>query len=245
MMRILLLIIITVSISGCKKDSMCNCLQSTGEEITGTRNISSFTQIDLHNNIDLVYHTDTFNHVSVTAGKKLIDGITTEVENGILVLRNKNRCNWTRSFSNTFVVDVWIKQLDRITVYDASSNIRFADTLKQDEFHLNSWSSTGDYYLKLNIGTAYLELHTGPADIYAEGEIGVAYVYSAGYGKIDMDDLDADDVYIANKGTNDLYIKAHNRIDAEISYLGNIYYKGNPSQVDQTITNSGRLIHLN
>ena len=230
---------------GCKKDSMCNCLKSTGSDATETRTVAPFTKIELYNNVDLIIHTDTFYHLSVTAGSHLVDGVKTEVEDGILKLRNKNRCNWVRSFKNKFTVDVWIKTLDNITVYDASGNIDFADTLKQNDFRIDSWSSSGDYHLKLNCSNATLALHTGPADLYAQGHVGVNSVYSASYGKIDLLEMNCDDIYIANKGTNDLYIKANHRIGAEITYIGNIYYKGNPSQVDQRISGTGKLIHIN
>lgn len=227
----------------CEKDSLCNCTESTGSTVTETRSISPFTRIELRNNVDLVVHTDTFYHLSVTAGSHLVDGIKTEVEGNTLKLSNINRCNWLRSFKNTFIVDVWVNSLEEITVEEASGNIDFADTLKQN-LVLNSGSSTGDYHLKLDCSSATLALHTGPADLYVQGHIGVTYAYSSGYGKIDMSETDSDDIYIANFGTNDLYIKANKRIDAELSYVGNIYYRGNPSQIDEKYTNSGRLINI-
>lgn len=224
---------------------MCNCLQSTGSNSTETRTVSAFSQIELYNNLDLVLHTDTFYHLSVTAGSQLIDGVKTDVENGVLKLRNINRCNWLRSFKNKFVVEVWVKSLDNITIYDASANIDFTDTLNQPEFRLDSWSSTGEYNLKLNCTAATLALHTGPADIYAQGHIGVSSVYSVGYGKIDLRDVQSDDIYVTNGGTNDLYINAAKRIGAQLTYVGNIYYIGNPTRVDEKFTNKGRLIKIN
>ncbi len=229
---------------GCKKDSLHNCIEGTGSVTTETRNVKPFTQIELYNNVDLILHIDSSYGLTVTAGAHLVDGISTEVEDGILKLKNKNRCNWLRSFKNNFVVDVWVKSLNHITIYDASGNIDFADTLKQD-FRFDSWSSTGDYHLKLNCNTATLALHTGPADLYAEGHVGVNYVYSVGYGKMDLRNVDADDVYVKNGGTNDLYINANKIIGATLTYVGNIYYRGNPSQVNEVFSNKGRLIKIN
>ncbi len=245
-MRALLYTVLFFAIAiqvGCKKDSMCNCTQSTGNSTTETRSAQPFTHIDLADNIDLVIHIDTFYQIKVTAGAHLLDGVKTEVKNNTLYLSNINRCNWLRSFKNSFTVDVWLPSLEEIYVNDASGNIDCADTLKQNLI-LNSGSSTGDYHLKLNCSTATLALHTGPADLYVTGHIGVTYAYSSGYGTIDMSETDSDDIYISNLGTNDLYIKANKRIDAQLSYLGNIYYRGNPSQVDEKYTNSGRLINI-
>ncbi len=234
-------------ISGCKKDSLCNCTESTGGTSTEVRSVNEFTQIELYNNVDLILHIDTFYRVNITAGSHLMDGVTSDVENGILQLRNKNKCNWLRSYSNKFVADVWIKKesLTHLSIHDASGNIDFADTLKIAEFRLDNWSSTGDYHLKLNCNSATLALHTGPADIVAVGHVGVSYIYSTGYGKMDLLNLNSDDVYVTNNSTDDLYINANKRIGAEIGYIANIYYTGNPSQVDAKITNTGKLIHIN
>jgi len=253
MIRYLILVTIfsVCMFSSCKKDSTCNCFDSTGSTSTEIRSVSPFTQIELYNNVDLVLHTDTFYHLTVTAGSNLLDEVKTEVEDGVLKLRNKNRCNWIRSFKNTFVVEVWLKakndttSLENITIFDASGNIDCKDPIQQNEFRLDNRSSTGDYRLKLNCTTATLALHTGSATIYAEGHVGVNYAYNISSGKMDLRNLDSDDIYVTNSGTNDTYIKANNLIEAELGYIGNIYYTGSATQIIEKYSNTGRLINLN
>src|SRR5687768_15052079 len=109
MMSRLVLFFCLISLSSCSKDDWCNCLKSEGPQTTQIRDLAEFTAVELDHNIDLVVKQDTFYKVEVTCGKNLLDGISTEVNYGKLVLNNNNKCNWLRDLDNKFTVTINVK----------------------------------------------------------------------------------------------------------------------------------------
>ncbi|HOS48188.1 MAG TPA: DUF2807 domain-containing protein [Bacteroidia bacterium] len=242
MKKIVFIIFLSISLSACK--DACDCFKGTGDVVTEIRSVSEIKSVDLGNNVDLVIHYDSVPKMRVTAGSHLLGKISTENENGVLKIRNTNKCNWVRNFDPVLIVDLWVPTLSGIYIENASGDVTFSDTLSVSDFRLDSFSSTGNYQLKLKQGTATLAIHNGPADLTAEGEIGNLYLYGVGYGKMDCLKLKTANAYINNKGTNGFYVNPTDILEATINGSGNVYYTGNPSTIKKTETASGKLIHL-
>ena len=228
MQSLLIVTLIVLFFSGCQKADLCDCMKGTGKEITVSRPASPFKSITLNKKADLHIHYDTTYRITVSAGEKVIDDLTTSISNGNLQIENNNKCNWVRNFDNSFRVDVYTPGLTNLEIENSSGNIYFEDTLTSENFLFQSWESSGDYFLQLNCGTVTIALQTGPASIYASGKIGVGYLWNSGGGKFDALALHADDIYSTNIGTNDLLLYPEKRLEAFIGYSGNIYIKGNP-----------------
>ncbi|HEX5003473.1 MAG TPA: head GIN domain-containing protein [Bacteroidia bacterium] len=227
----------------CGKDSLCNCGKRTGPIVSETRNCASFSEIEMNNNIDLVVIPDTFCSVQVTCGANLLDGITTTVENGRLILHNKNKCNWLRDLENRFTVTATVKQLSYL-VSNGTGDIHFSDTLRTTPFLFESINATGDYHLLFNCDRVELKLHTGPADIYASGYAKDLYLYSVANGYAYAKELKTETCTVHTESTGDTYVNASTSLHAEIGYTGDVYYSGSASTV-RTGNGSGNLIQLN
>lgn len=228
--------------SGC--NSAGDCFHGTGSVITEDRNLAAITNIYLTGNIDLIVHKDSNRRMRVKAGENLIDGIETKVESGTLRISNTNKCNWVRHLDPELVVEIWTDTLEGILVEDATGNMEFSDTLSTTIFRLDIFNSYGSYNIKTNTETLTLAIHNGAADIKAEGTSINQYIYHVGYGEINALGVSSENVYINNRGTNDIFIRTKNLLDAKIEYTGNIYYNGNPGTINQQITGTGKLIKL-
>lgn len=228
---ILIILLSALLQQGCKKSALCDCVKSTGTVITEERTTTPFHYVELNNKVNLYVHQSPEYKITVTAGKHLIEKVTTETDNGILRIDNENKCNWVRDFNNTFDVHIYLPVLDTLEVFESSGNIYFIDTMKVDRFSFQSWSSTGDYYLKLDASTSYMALQTGPASLYAEGKTGVSYMWNQGQGLYDARNLIADDIYATNRSMNREYLFAKNKLYAKIEFSGDLYYGGNPPDI--------------
>jgi Putative auto-transporter adhesin, head GIN domain len=229
---------------GCRKNALCDCLKSNGTIITEDRPVTPFHYVEMNNKVNLYVHSSAVYRITVTAGNHLIDKVTTEIDNGILRIDNKNKCNWVRSFKNNFDVHVYLPVLDTLEVFESSGNINFIDTMYADRFSFQSWSSTGDYRFKVKAGTAYFALQTGPASLYAEGSCSIAYMWNQGQGLYDARNFICDDIYISNRSMNHEYIYARYRLYAKIEFSGNIYCRGNPSDLKVDDYGGGEFIPL-
>jgi len=240
-MNRLVLLFCVILFSSCSKDDWCNCLKSEGAQTTEIRDLPEFTAVELDHNIDLVVKQDTFYKVEVTCGKNLIDGISTEVNYGKLVLNNNNKCNWLRDLDNKFTVTITVKDLVAIENFGAG-NINFQDTLHTNVFQIDNREGSGNLNLILDCNEAYLKTHTGPADIIASGKVNYCYVYCAGNGYFRGRQLESKDVYVQSVSTGNCYVNASNSLTVRIEYDGDVYYTGNPATIESVISGNGQLI---
>lgn len=242
MKSILYFILISfICLQSCKKDDLCNCMESTGSRITTARITETFNSIELNNNIDVILTPDTVHYVEISCGKNLQDGIKTDVVNGRLKIRNVNKCNWLRDFKNEFILNIHYVSIQQIT-NNGSGNLSCADTLRENYLKVDSWNGTGSLAFLFNGGEIYLKVHTGPADMIAGGKADLLYIYAAGNGYMKTADLEARNVYVTTNSTGDCEVFPQQELEATINYNGDVYYKGTPVVISKIITGKGRLI---
>jgi hypothetical protein len=238
-----LLILISAVLSGCKKDSLCNCFESTGNNTTETRLLADFTAMEMDNNVDVVLVPGSVSQVKVTCGKNLVDGIRTEVKDSKLYISNKNKCNWLRDFKIKFTVEVFYDELTNIT-NRGSGNLSCNGQLKMPVFQVDSWNGSGILNFDLDCNEVFFKLHTGPADIFATGKTGTMYIYSAGNGYVKVAAVESENTYVTSKSTGDCEVNAINKLEAIIEYNGDVYYKGSPANLKTEITGKGKMIAI-
>lgn len=234
--------LIILIVSSCTR--IDDCFHGTGVEKTEYRSVVPFSGIILSDNINLRFRQDSVYSLSVTAGEHLLKGIETRFEENTLHLENNNRCNWVRRFDKQVTVYVCAPQLNSLFIESSTGSVVFEDTLKTKQFNLDSYSGMGVYEILLDVETTYLKMHTGPSDLKVSGYAGFLLNYNSGMGHNDCLSLHADSAVAINKGTNDLKVNAKNRLDIELEGSGNIYYSGNPTELNSRISGSGRLIKL-
>jgi hypothetical protein len=235
------LFLFCLTFAGCKKDHMLDCFKNAGETKTEERSATPFVNIDLNDNVDLVINPNSPFYIKVTAGENLVDGIITELNGNTLYIRNENRCNWMRSFSNTYTVEVGMDKPEKITYY-GSGDIYCKDTIRSEEFTFDCTNGSGSINFLFNCNKTNLNNHTGRTDIHAKGYSGVSFIYINDVGTMDASELDTYYSYLRNRSTGDMKVKVKVSLSAAILYNGNIYYTGNPVHIDQEVTGKGRLI---
>ncbi len=221
---------------------MLDCLTSTGKTITEYRTAGVFQNIELENTIDLEIYPDTTPFIHVTAGEHLVDGIITELSGNTLYIRNENRCNWVRSFENTYKVKIGMRDLSHIAYY-GSGEIRCMDTIRTKNFTFDSWNGSGSIYLLFNCDATYINNNAGRPDIHAAGKTGLSYLYIHDTATLEADKLESGYTFMRNSSTGDCTVYVTKEIEAEIVYYGNVYYSGSPYRVVEKRTGEGRLIH--
>jgi hypothetical protein len=244
-LRILFYFIIALGVASCDKANRCDCFKSTGSITREHRTIPGFNKISVSDNINLYILQDTFCSIIVEAGEHLISSIKTEVTDSCIYLTNENKCNWVRSFKNKVNIYLRYKRIKGLIYNTGSGNISTMDTLYTDYFQFDDIAGSGNINFKIVSNTSWFNLHTGPADLTVSGRSGVSYLYSAGNGKADLSHFPSGFLYITNNSTNNCYTNVEKLIEAQIGYVGDIYYTGNPYSISTKITGSGKLIKTN
>ena len=236
----ILLISVLLVLAGCQK-SGSNCMTNAGKIIFERRLVADFDTIDVGNYVNLYLTQDSANSVSVESGQNIIDGITTEVLNRTLFIRNINTCNWMRSYNTPVNAHISVKNLAKI-LYNSSGNITATTPISSSKFSFVAWGGAGTIDLNLSILEGSFALVMGTATIKLHGYATVNSVFSGDFGLIDARNLRTVYTYVKNEGSNDCYVNSSKFLDATISSIGNIYFTGAADSVVTHIKGEGRLI---
>jgi hypothetical protein len=232
--------VMLIACLACNRDS---CPFSAGKNSSQTRNLPAFSSIVLNDKINLILTQDTVQSITVSGDNNLLPGIHTDVTDGTLTIENRNGCNFLRDPGYVINVYVATSRLQYITYYGAG-NITSTNTLNAGEFTVDSWTGTGSVNLMVNCGLFRANVRNANATITVSGQATAVSVYCAEAGSVNLINLSAVDVYVDQKSVRDSYVNVSGQLRADIVYLGNLYYQGNPTKIDTLITSSGRLIHL-
>lgn len=220
------------------------CVSSTGKTITQDRTPLPYHYIEVYDNINLILNQDTsFTGIKVEAGENLIDGITTDIDQGRLVLRNRNSCNWLRSFEVPVNVYLTFTRLDTLIVHSAGT-INFTNDWANDSIFFNVIEGGGQIDLRLNVLKAYLHVDFGTYSLNVAGHSQVTFISNQGYGPLHAEGLSSKFTYIYTYSPNDIFITADIELGVEIKNIGNVYYHGDPAIIYSIITGKGKLIEF-
>lgn len=240
---IIALFLISALFSNCKREQMDDCFTGTGKIKTESRLLDPFSHLVLDDLIEVTYATAPTHSLRLKAGENLLDGIKTEVKDGILRIQNENRCNWVRSFKKKIEITLFAPELQSLEMYGGSSFF-CSDTLKTQDFRTNLWGASGKLEVLLAADYVELKSHTGPADILANGSCRELVAYSNGNGSLNCLALLSEKALVVNQNTGKIEVQVTQEMKVDLRGSGNIYYLGNP-QITLLDEGKGNLISLN
>lgn len=223
--------------SACKKENRCDCIKRTGVVITEMRNISGFDRVYVEDNVKVFITQDSIFEVKVIAGKNITPLIKTELDNGILYIRNKNRCNWTRRYDAPIQVYVSMPVIKYITS-DGTDTIRSLNTITTDVFDVQTKNS-GTIELSVNNTKVVSHMH-GSGDLILNGYTTEHDCDIGGTAFLKCENLHTINCYIHTFTSGLCYVNtAH--LASYIDYIGDVYCYGSPATVQNVRNSTGQL----
>lgn len=241
-MRLFFYIIIVFVIISCQKEEGGNCLKSTGDIVTEIRPLNDFTYFSLHDKFNLYIITDTVNFLKIEAGENIIDGITSEISNDTLTIRNTNKCNWLRSYKNPINLYISSYTLRRLFVF-GYSNVETVNTFKANYIVVEAASPISKMVLDLDVGTCYFTASYTTGDFILTGTTDSLRIFNYGTAYVFAQGLQSRRCWVVNSSTGDCHVKTSDRLHVEIHRTGNIYYYQEPDLINIIeISSTGQLI---
>lgn len=237
----LFIIIVSGFISSCKKENMKDCIKSTGDIITEVRDFAPFDSILVQNNVTLFLRHDSVESIVVEAGKNLVPLIETSISNKKLILRNKNKCNFMRTYDSPIHITVSVPDIKHIQL-TGSGDINSLNALKWKRARIVN-SGIGDINLELDGGHIYTQIY-GSGGIHLSGKADVFEIYSTGNCFMICENLITGYTYLYSNTTGYIYVHAEKELGATIAGSGDVFYSGNPELKDIKISGKGKLRKL-
>jgi hypothetical protein len=224
----------------CKKDG---CLYSTGGQTKRLLADGHFVSIQVWGifNVELVQDTICF--VEGIGGENVIDHVGAEIKDDTLSLYNYNNCFWLRDYKKVHL-RLHIKGLKSIDVHETSL-IYSTDSIT-DNFSIVILCDMAESDLVLNSNTFRFLGYTLSGGVYKfrgkSESINISGYYTS---VIDASALESSSVVVKNHGIGDYKVWAKDQLRIEIHNRGNIYVKGNPEIVFDSLTSTGKILPLN
>ncbi|MBK7183583.1 MAG: DUF2807 domain-containing protein [Bacteroidetes bacterium] len=222
---------VLVSFNSCKKENMCDCIKRTGKIIQEKRTLGEFTKVEAEDNLNVYITQDSVQEVMIEAGENLVPLIETELQGGTLFIRNKNRCNWTRSYDKPLNVYLTMPKIEYIT-NSGTATLRSLNTITQATFDIETKNS-GDIELTVN-NTNIISHIFGSGDVILKGTTNQHYCDIGGTAYLYCKDLNSTYTYIHTFTIGPSEVKATGTLDCKIDGKGNVLCYGNPSLVQQS-----------
>lgn len=228
-MKQIVLMICLLSLGSCEREQWDDCFSSAGEENRQVRSLNDFDRVEISDNftINLIQDSSREPYVEIAGPAYLLEGIQTEVNNGILTIGNRNICNFVRTYDVSFQLTINIRELKSITAI-GNSVIRSADTLILKRLDLTQ-SATNEFDLILKANR--VNIQTIDAGVFRlRGRAGTLNGSIERVSELDARDLTCDEVLMDSHTPLDIFINGQKVVFVKIFNSGNIYYKMSPSE---------------
>jgi hypothetical protein len=191
----------------------------SGERASETRTVGSFSAIELAGSADVDVSFGETQSVVVETDDNLLELIETVVQGDTLFIRHKpNTSTTTRLGVHVTIV---MASLESVTVA-GSGNVTI-EGLDEDRVTFNL---------------------PGSGMITARGTAKTVDATLSGSGNIQCGDLEAENADVHINGSGNVTVYASQSLTAAISGSGNVQYRGNPEDVDESVTGSGNITAL-
>lgn len=240
-MKKFLTIILSMAILGCNDPGAPDCIRTTGEVETVTFDLSEFSKIEVNNELYVTIKTGPRKSISVTTGENLLPNIEFEIVNDKLTLYDNNGCSWVREYDFPKVT-ITTPELSEIR-QNGGGIIKSEGFLTFENLVLISEERTGDF--ELEIQNENIRIISNDLSNFAlSGATNRLVIgFFAGDGRFDGTKLEAKEVEVFQRGTNDMFVHATERLSGRIISNGNVIYtKTIPPVVDVSLEGSGNLI---
>ncbi|MES2590399.1 MAG: head GIN domain-containing protein [Bacteroidota bacterium] len=231
------LVLFILVFSACKKENRCDCIKRTGTIIFETREINGFDKIYLEDNLKVYITQGSSFSVKVEGGENIVPLIETIVTEGTLVIRNNNRCNWTRSYDKPLAVHITMPVIKYLTS-DGTNDIIGLNTITTPELDVQTKSS-GNIELWLDNSKVLSHMH-GSGDITLHGKTNEHACDIGGTSFLRCADLQTNLTWVHTFTTGLCYVNTAN-LTCLIDNIGDVYCYGNPVTIEKVQKGQGQL----
>ena len=241
-------VLLSLIFTACDSPDAPACLTAPGKIIQKEVILEPFSQVAVYGKIKVYIEQGAEQQIIVEAGENLMDAVAANVEDGKLILKDRNDCTF---FQTTYEPKVHIK-VPNLTYIENSGNrmiegvgelnfpsirLRSNNHAKNPEVYTN-----GDFKFELNSKSIFVS-GDDFSNFYLTGKTGYLVAqFWAGDGRLDARDLVADSVQIFHRGTNKMILNPQQALRGEIRSTGDVISVNRPPIVEVQSFYTGKLI---
>lgn len=247
----ILLLIFTVS-CGISED----CFKGNGNPTTLTYPYDSFTKIKVYSGVGLVVKEGPEYEVKIETRDNIKDNIEVTLNNDMLVVKDNSTCNIARDYGVTTIYvtipDGTVNpQIQALELHSKTEQKIMSDgVLHSPIIRLFSMGDDGDgsgssdFYINTETsGQLVVETNT-ISNFHINGNCQEMLLnFYFGDGRFYGENFEVQNIKVYHRGSNDMIVKAIQKIEGIINATGNVVLKNVPPIIDVEEVFRGRLIY--
>ncbi|HEX3008193.1 MAG TPA: DUF2807 domain-containing protein [Bacteroidales bacterium] len=235
--RYLIVVTFLVIVSSCIDDALFNGGPTKTQEIS----LADFSVIEAKNTFEIELVSDTVNKALVTCGANLHQFIGVKVVNDILYLDHDIKNSWSRDYEKV-KIELHTKPFSSINVRKPVK-LTTKGIYKAPGFSIVDWGKYTEMDVNLDVDYCAIIMSSDNfGQFKAKGKAGNADIWGWGSCFVRADSLITSNCNVLHRGMGNVFVNATNSLNVSIEFSGNVYYSGNPAQVNiQNHSGSGSL----
>lgn len=232
----------------CNSESAPDCLQDSGELVITEVSLSEFDKITVFENVTLILKQGDTQKVEIETGEHLLEEVSATVEEGRLLLRDTNDCNYFRDYGLTkiYVTSPNITEIRSSTGWPIVSDgvLGYPSLSLISESFINPESETTDGEFDLEVASNNLSVVVnGIAYFKLSGSVeNLSLNIAAGDSRIEAESLVATHINLNHRGSNDMLVFPQESIKGTIRSVGNVISFNRPAVIAVQEDYKGELI---
>lgn len=210
-------------------------VKGNGNSRSEQRNLGTAKKIKAQGSMDVEISQGP-SSIRVEADENILPYIITKMDNGYLVIKQKNNSSITSE--NPIKVYVTTEELEDVFVSGSGSVVGIGKFTGSNRMHLKV-SGSGNIDLTVNTPEMDADI-SGSGTITLAGETRNADFSISGVGDCNADGLQSENVKVKVSGSGNAKVFAGATLDVRVSGVGNVSYKGSPS-VTQKVSGMGEV----
>lgn len=242
-----LVFVLLVLVYSCKKSEDRTCFKKWGKDAIREVSLPYFEKLEVYEQMEVVLIQDSTNKLVIKGGENVISFIDFEVSaEKKLVLRNKNKCNFLRSYDKKIKVEIHFTELMNI-YFEGTEPMYSLDTLTSDYFTLFVRDGAGSVDLTLNSKVINAEVAHGWGDYSLKGKTDYARIAAKSNGFCNTYGLNVRDSLFVFCQTSSIMKVRADQIPMRVTMINNgiVEYKGIPSSINFQQFGTGEIINAN
>ena len=224
--------ILAIAVTSCIYGQYKPKVTGSGNVVTQERKAGYFNAIKVSSGIDVYLTQGNKESIKVEADDNLHEYIKTEITGNTLKIYTDANI-WK---AKAKVVYVTMKDVEEISASSAG-DVYGENTIKTGELNLSA-SSAGDIKLKIKVDKLKCNISSS-GDISLEGTADELEADLSSAGDLKAYDLETRIADISTSSAGDAKITVTEKLKARASSAGDIYYQGNPKEVDGHSSSAG------
>jgi predicted small secreted protein len=219
----------------------CNAVIGNGDVIEETRDLDSFSRIDISGAGDVVVEYGDSESVRIEAESNLMEYLETTVSGDTLEISTRDNTSLNTSIGYTFYVTV--TELEGMTISGAA-DVNLPDVVTENDFTIRV-SGAGDVVAESLQAESLTVDISGAGSVRVDGgEVESQDVTLSGAGDYRASDLISQDAEVDLSGAGGITLYASGELSGSVSGAGSVRYTGDPETVNVNVTGAGSVSAL-